>query len=86
MDDHDVGGDSARLRYLDHEGAIVKPLPGALANRDLLIRLYRAMTLTRTFDAKIIALQRTGQIGTGGDRCRARQRDAQGRPAAARLP
>jgi len=64
MDDHDVGGDSARLRYLDHEGAIVKPLPGALANRDLLIRLYRAMTLTRTFDAKIIALQRTGQIGT----------------------
>ena len=29
-----------------------------------LIRLYRAMVLTRTFDAKAIALQRTGRLGT----------------------
>ena len=29
-----------------------------------LIALYRAMVLTRTFDAKAIALQRTGRLGT----------------------
>ena len=29
-----------------------------------MIALYRAMTLTRIFDAKAIALQRTGQLGT----------------------
>lgn len=29
-----------------------------------LVRLYRAMVLTRTFDAKAIALQRTGRLGT----------------------
>ena len=26
--------------------------------------LYRAMVLTRTFDAKAVSLQRTGQLGT----------------------
>ena len=29
-----------------------------------LIRLYRAMVRTRAFDAKAIALQRTGRLGT----------------------
>jgi pyruvate dehydrogenase E1 component alpha subunit len=29
-----------------------------------LVRLYRAMALTRAFDAKAIALQRTGRLGT----------------------
>ncbi len=33
-----------------------------------LIALYRAMVLTRAFDAKAVALQRTGRLGTYGMR------------------
>jgi pyruvate dehydrogenase E1 component alpha subunit len=64
MDGRDACSDSTPLRYLDPHGTVVTPLPEALAQRDGLVRLYRAMTLTRSFDAKVIALQRTGQVGT----------------------
>jgi pyruvate dehydrogenase E1 component alpha subunit len=50
-------------RFLDHEGKAVQDLP-EFATPDSLIELYRAMVLTRTFDAKAVALQRTGQLGT----------------------
>ena len=33
-------------------------------DREALVGLYRAMVLARTFDAKAIALQRTGRLGT----------------------
>jgi len=51
-------------RYLDPQGEVVTPLPEFASDPEVLIPLYRAMQLTRTFDTKAIALQRTGKIGT----------------------
>jgi pyruvate dehydrogenase E1 component alpha subunit len=51
-------------RFLDPEGRAVRPLPAFAEEPGALISLYRAMALTRTFDAKAIALQRTGRLGT----------------------
>ncbi len=52
------------VRYLSPDGRVLKPLPPFAENRTALVKLYRAMVLTRTFDAKAIALQRTGRLGT----------------------
>ena len=51
-------------QYLDAEGSPVQPLPAFAQNTDTLLALYRAMVLTRAFDTKAIALQRTGKLGT----------------------
>ena len=51
-------------RYLDPAGRPERPLPAFARDRDALVSLYRAMVLTRAFDAKAIALQRTGRLGT----------------------
>jgi pyruvate dehydrogenase E1 component alpha subunit len=51
-------------QILDKDGAEVAPLPAFAKNPSELVALYRAMVLTRTFDAKAIALQRTGRLGT----------------------
>jgi len=51
-------------RFLDPAGRPVGPLPPFAADADTVIALYRALVLTRTFDAKAIALQRTGRLGT----------------------
>ncbi|MFQ5953861.1 MAG: pyruvate dehydrogenase (acetyl-transferring) E1 component subunit alpha [Kiloniellales bacterium] len=51
-------------RYLDADGRAVAELPDFAKDRAELIALYRAMVLTRAFDAKAIALQRTGRLGT----------------------
>lgn len=51
-------------RVLDPSGKVIAALPPFAAEAGELIALYRAMTLTRTFDAKAIALQRTGRLGT----------------------
>jgi len=48
-------------QYLDAESNIVTPLP---FNHTQLIKRYKTMVLTRVFDLKAIALQRTGQLGT----------------------
>lgn len=50
--------------YLDADGNAMQPLPAFAQDTALLIELYRAMTLTRTFDNKAVALQRTGKLGT----------------------
>lgn len=39
-------------------------LPAFCSDRAHMLRLYRLMVLTRSFDAKAIALQRTGRLGT----------------------
>jgi pyruvate dehydrogenase E1 component alpha subunit len=52
------------LRILDPNGNLIAPLPACAQDPAELARLYRAMVLTRTFDAKAIALQRTGRLGT----------------------
>src|SRR5262252_8409860 len=51
-------------RFLDPKGNAVRPLPDFAADRAELVALYRAMVLARAFDAKAIALQRTGRLGT----------------------
>jgi pyruvate dehydrogenase E1 component alpha subunit len=51
-------------QYLDPEGREVAPLPAFARNPEALATDYRAMVLIRALDAKAIALQRTGQIGT----------------------
>lgn len=51
-------------RVLDTAGALVGRLPEFARDKDELVRLYRAMVLTRTFDTKAVALQRTGRLGT----------------------
>jgi 2-oxoisovalerate dehydrogenase E1 component alpha subunit len=42
----------------------VAPPPGFAQDGSDLLPLYRAMVLTRTFDEKAVALQRTGRLGT----------------------
>ena len=51
-------------RILGKDGETVAPLPAFAKDLKELAALYRAMVLTRTFDAKAIALQRTGRLGT----------------------
>jgi pyruvate dehydrogenase E1 component alpha subunit len=56
--------DIAFSRVLDAEGRLVEALPPFAEAPSELVALYRAMVLTRTFDAKAVALQRTGRLGT----------------------
>ena len=51
-------------RFLDPEGRLVGELPAWADDFNLLTHLYRRMVLTRLFDQKAVALQRTGRIGT----------------------
>jgi len=50
--------------FLDPEGELLAPLPDRFKDPETLKDLYRQMVLARTFDAKAIALQRTGRLGT----------------------
>ena len=52
--------------FLDAEGRVLQALPHFAQDPENLIALYRAMVLTRAFDAKAVALQRTGRLGTYG--------------------
>src|SRR5258707_14077915 len=51
-------------QFLDPQGKVVSELPAFANDASKLVELYRWMVLMRTYDAKAIALQRTGQIGT----------------------
>jgi 2-oxoisovalerate dehydrogenase E1 component alpha subunit len=51
-------------QFLDEHGKPTGDLPEHSRNTDELVDLYRWMVLMRTYDAKAIALQRTGQLGT----------------------
>ena len=51
-------------QFLDAHGKVVAALPPFAQDPAALVPLYQAMVLMRTYDAKAIALQRTGQIGT----------------------
>jgi pyruvate dehydrogenase E1 component alpha subunit len=51
-------------RYLDPDGKAVGTLPAFADEVGRLVPLYEAMVLTRAFDAKAVALQRTGRLGT----------------------
>jgi 2-oxoisovalerate dehydrogenase E1 component alpha subunit len=51
-------------QYLNRYGQPVATLPEFSRDPVALKRLYRGMVLTRVFDTKAVALQRTGQLGT----------------------
>lgn len=51
-------------KYLAADGTVANDLPAFARNSEELIPLYRAMVLTRVFDEKAVALQRTGRLGT----------------------
>ena len=51
-------------RYLAPDGRPLGPMPEFATNPADLVPLYRAMLLTRAFDAKAVTLQRTGRLGT----------------------
>lgn len=51
-------------RCIDADGHATGPLPSFARDRRQLVSLYRAMVRTRAFDAKAVALQRTGRLGT----------------------
>ena len=51
-------------QYLSASGTLVGEPPDFARDRETMSALYRAMTLTRIFDGKAVALQRTGQLGT----------------------
>jgi pyruvate dehydrogenase E1 component alpha subunit len=51
-------------QFLDENGRLRAALPSFAADPRVLVRLYRNMVLTRLFDRKAVALQRTGQLGT----------------------
>jgi 2-oxoisovalerate dehydrogenase E1 component alpha subunit len=51
-------------RFLAPDGNVEQELPPFARERDAVLRLYRAMVLTRSFDTRAIALQRTGRLGT----------------------
>ncbi len=53
-----------RIEILGKDGRVRGAAPGFAKDPAALIPLYRAMVLARTFDAKAIALQRTGRLGT----------------------
>ncbi len=51
-------------RYVGPDGVPFDGLPAFADEPGELVRMYRAMVLTRTFDARAVALQRTGRLGT----------------------
>lgn len=50
--------------FIAPDGKPVADLPAFADDREAMIGLYRWMVLTRTFDTRAIALQRTGRLGT----------------------
>jgi 2-oxoisovalerate dehydrogenase E1 component alpha subunit len=51
-------------QYLDRDGRLTRELPASAGDPARLLPLYRTMVLTRLFDTKAVALQRTGKLGT----------------------
>jgi pyruvate dehydrogenase E1 component alpha subunit len=51
-------------QILGPTGETVAPLPKFAQDNTEVLRMYRAMSLVRVFDAKAVNLQRTGQLGT----------------------
>lgn len=52
------------LQYLAPDGKLLGELPAAVSDPKALVPLFKEMLFLRTFDAKAVALQRTGKLGT----------------------
>ncbi len=53
-----------QMQFIDSEGIAIDDLPKWIQNIEKLIELYQHMVLVRCFDKRVVALQRTGQMGT----------------------
>jgi pyruvate dehydrogenase E1 component alpha subunit len=51
-------------QFLDAAGSLASDAPPLAGDTGELLRMYRFMTLVRTFDTKAVNLQRTGKLGT----------------------
>jgi 2-oxoisovalerate dehydrogenase E1 component alpha subunit len=51
-------------QIINEKGEVCASLPSFASDKSILVDLYRVMVLTRTFDKRAIALQRTGKMGT----------------------
>lgn len=51
-------------QYLNEESQLADEVPAIAEDTEALLKLYRLMVLVRVMDAKAIALQRTGKLGT----------------------
>jgi len=49
--------------FIDQDGHAAMPLPDHF-DHELLLKSYRTLVLIRTYDQRVVALQRTGQMGT----------------------
>lgn len=56
--------DISYVQYLNAQSQLTENAPSLAQNAEKLIAFYKAMVLLRVFDAKAIALQRTGKMGT----------------------
>jgi len=56
--------DISYYQYLNEKSELALDAPAIAQDQAALLTLYRQMLLTRLFDAKAIALQRTGKLGT----------------------
>jgi len=54
----------SRRAYLAPDGQISGDLPAFASDQSVLVTMYRAMVLARSFDLKAVLLQRTGRLGT----------------------
>lgn len=59
-----AGFDIYHRQLIDRDGVPVAPLPSFAKQPDFVRELYQIMVLTRSFDERAIALQRTGRLGT----------------------
>ena len=53
-----------RRAYLAPDGQVSGDPPAFASDEGVLINMYRAMALARSFDLKAVSLQRTGRLGT----------------------
>jgi len=51
-------------QFLDAAGSLASDAPPLASDTGELLKMYRFMTLVRTFDTKAVNLQRTGKLGT----------------------
>lgn len=53
-----------RRAYIAPDGGVLSELPNFASNQSVVVSMYRAMAMARSFDLKAVSLQRTGRLGT----------------------
>jgi 2-oxoisovalerate dehydrogenase E1 component alpha subunit len=53
-----------RRAYIAPDGGVLSELPNFASNQTVVVSMYRAMAMARSFDLKAVSLQRTGRLGT----------------------